>query len=450
MTIINKIINKYLKNRILIWDDYLIQSEQNRGLGARRLFTAFCLFSSFFLSAQTIDSSAYKIYKFIRTDLNKIQNDSTVFSFLYDKLYQLEQTKQGRVNIVHIGDSHIQADILSGAVRQKLQIKFGNAGRGLIFPYRVAKSNEPTSYKTITNVLWDSKRNVFYDKPLPIGVSGFTVETKDSLGEINLLVKDQPHLGYSFTKFTLFHDRGIDNFNITVCDDMNCELGLFSPLDKSSNPFVSELRFDKPIRQIYLRNKISDTVNQKSTRIYGMMLENDSAGVLYNMIGVNGAEYRHYNMSKYFFQQFSYLNADLVIVSMGTNEGFAGNFNKDLFYNNIDTLIRNIKNVSPNAAILLTTPGDSFKRGRKGRVKNPDIKIAEETIIDYCKSHNLAYWDLYNIMGGYGSMAKWYTAKLSAKDKVHFSGKGYQIQGDMLYLAFMESYERYKINKDKK
>lgn len=398
-------------------------------------------------SAQTIDSSAYKLYTFIRKDLNKIQNDSSSLAFLYEKLYQLEKTKTGRVNIAHIGDSHIQADIFSGLVRQKMQLKFGNAGRGLIFPYRVAKSNEPGSYKTLTNVVWDAKRNVFYDKPLPIGLCGFTVETKDSLAEISVTVKDQPGLGYAFTKFTLFHEKGLNNYDIAVCDDQNCIRGSFRSIDRSSNPFVSELKLDTPMRQLYLRNRIADTAVQRATRIYGMMLENDSAGVLYNMIGVNGAEYRHYNLSKYFLQQFSYLNADLVIISMGTNEAFYGGFDKELFYRNIDSLVSGIKNINPNAAVLLTTPGDSFKKSRKGRVKNPDMKIAEETIINYCLAHNIAYWDLYQVMGGYGSMAKWYAAKLSAKDRVHFSGRGYQIQGDLLYQAFLKGYEKYKSSK---
>ncbi|MCW3101996.1 MAG: hypothetical protein JWO09_436 [Bacteroidetes bacterium] len=404
---------------------------------------------AFHSKAQTVDSASYKLYKFIRTDLNKIENDSSSLAFVYEKLYQLETTKQGRVNIVHIGDSHIQADILSGSVRQKMQLKFGNAGRGLIFPYRVAKSNEPSSYKTVTNVAWDAKRNVFYDKPLPIGISGFTVETKDSVAEISIMVKDQPKLGYSFTKFTLFHEKGPSNYELTVCDDLNCEIGTIRPIDKSANPFVSELKFSKPMRQIYLRNKAADTAMQHSTRIYGMMLENDSAGVLYDMIGVNGAEYRHYNMSKYFLQQFSYLNADLVIISMGTNEAFYGGFDKELFYRNIDTLITSLKNANPNTAILLTTPGDSFRKSKKGRVKNPDMKLAREAIIKYSLDHNLAYWDLYEVMGGYGSMAKWYAAKLSAKDKVHFSGKGYQIQGDLLYQAFLKGYEGYKGKKEK-
>lgn len=423
-------INRYTKQRS-IWS----------------LSIAFCLLCFSFAKAQTIDTSAYKLYKFIRTDINHVQNDSTSLSAVYEKLYQLEQTKKGRVNIAHIGDSHIQADIFSGSVRQKLQLKFGNAGRGLIFPYRVAKSNEPTSYKTITNVVWDAKRNVFYDKPLPIGISGFTVETKDTLAEINLMVKDQPGLGYMFNKFTLFHEKTVNNYDISICDDLNCERAVFKPVAVPNSSFVSELMFDKPVRQLYIRNRVVDTTLQKSTRIYGMMLENDSAGVLYNMIGVNGAEYKHYNMSKYFLQQFAHLNSDLVIISLGTNEAFYAGFDKDQFYRNIDTLVTNLKNVNPNVCVLLTTPADSYKKSKKGRIKNPEMKVAKETVIRYATEHNLAYWDLYEVMGGFGSMGKWYTAKLSAKDRVHFSGRGYQIQGDLLYQAFYEGYEKYKKQK---
>jgi hypothetical protein len=397
--------------------------------------------------AQTIDSTVYKQYLFINKSINKIENDSTSLLGVYGKLYALEQKKKGRVNIVHIGDSHIQADHFSGIMRQKLQRKFGNAGRGLIFPYSVAKSNEPSSYKTITNAVWDAKRNVFYNNPLPIGLSGFTIESTDSLSEINVIVKDQPGLGYGFTKFTLFHEKE-RNYDISVCDDLNCELKKFSSSDKNSNRFVSVAQFEKPVKQIILRSKAVDTATQKSTRIYGMLLENDSSGVLYNMIGVNGAEFKHYNMSKYFSEQLAYLNSDLIIVSMGTNEAFYGNLDKELFYRNIDTLVTNLKNTNPDATVLLTTPGDSYKRGRKGRVKNPDVKIAQETIINYCLEHNMPYWNLYDVMGGYESMGKWYVAELTAKDRVHFTSKGYQIQGDLFYNAFLSGYENYKKSKE--
>jgi hypothetical protein len=411
------------------------------------LFVLFSVLGVQATMAQTLDSTAYSAYKFIKPALNKIENDSSALCFFYEKLYQLQHTETGRVNIVHIGDSHIQADFFSGSVRQKLQLTFGNAGRGLIFPYRVAKSNEPGSYKTATNATWNAKRNVFYDNPLPIGISGFTVETTDSLAELNLTVKDQPGLGYSFSKLALFHDKGLNNYDITVCDDVNCEKGVLTSTDQSSNPFVSELKLDKPMQQIILRNKRTDTANQHSTRIYGMLLENDSAGVLYNMVGVNGAEYRHYNMSKYFTAQLSYLNADLIILSLGTNEAFSMGFDRVEFTKNIDTLVMNLEQSNPNAAILITTPGDSYRKTRKGRVKNPDMKIARVAIINYCLQHNLAYWDWYEIMGGYGAMANWFLMKLAQKDRVHYNGRGYQIQGDLLYRAMMKGYGQYLLSK---
>lgn len=410
--------------------------------GCNRLVSIFC-FAALGLNAQTLDSTAYLGFKFIKQEKNKIENDSSALSFFYEKLYQLKHTQAGRINIVHIGDSHLQADFFSGSVRQKLQLQFGNAGRGLIFPYRIAKSNEPNSYKSASNVTWNSKRNVFYDNPLPIGVSGFVMETSDSMAEIDVTIKDQPRLGYSFTKLALFHDKGIENYDITVCDAVNCEKGVLKSTDSSSNSFVSELKLDKPMQEIILRNKQSDTAKQRTTRIYGLLLENDSSGIVYNMIGVNGAEYKHYNMSKYFTSQLSYLKADLIILSLGTNEAFSAGFDRVLFNNNIDTLIMNIKASNPNAALLLTTPGDSYRKSRKGRVKNPDMKIARVTIINYCQQHNLAYWDWYEIMGGYGSMANWYMMKLAQKDRVHYNGRGYMIQGDLLYRALMKGYTQY-------
>ncbi len=407
------------------------------------IFILLFVLSTVFLKAQMIDSSKYAAYTFIKTEINKIQNDSVSLLLFYQKLYQLEKEKQGRLNIVHIGDSHIQADGLSGVVRQKMQLKFGNAGRGFIFPYRLAKSNEPGSYKSSSSKIWEYKRNVFVDKPLPIGIGGYTIESKDSIAEINLVLKDQLGLGYAFTKFTLFHEKEYENFDITICDDLNCERGVFQSSKKSNNPFVSEITFDKPIKQIVLKNKCSDTVCQKSTRIYGMLVENDSSGVLYNMIGVNGAEYRHYNVSKYFTEQLNYLKPELVIVSLGTNEAFAGSFNKEIFYKQIDSMVNSIRIKNPNAMFILSTPSDSYKKSKNGRIKNPFVKDAQETIIKYALEHNLAYWDLLSIMGGWGSMQNWYLKQLSARDKVHFTSKGYQIQGDLLFNAIMDGYQKF-------
>ena len=408
----------------------------------RRILVPLLLLLSFIrLHAQVPDiDSMVKRYVFIRPDLNTIHNDSLSMTTFYQKLKDLKNGKRDRINIVHIGDSHIQADLFSGTIRQLMQLEFGNAGRGFVFPYRVAKSNEPPSYKTTSNVKWESKRNVFPDQYLPIGVGGFTIETHDTSASMSLLVKNQGELDYSFNKFTLFHEKGAGNFSYAVCDSLNCKIGTIDAQKAGDSPYTSSVAFSTPMHQMMIRCIASDS---GCSRIYGMLLENGKAGILYSMIGVNGAEFRHYNLSQHFLEQLSYLKPDLVIISLGTNEGFGGGFDREDFERNMDTLVSGIRARNPGTEFLLTTPADSYRRSRKGRIKNPNMTIARNTMIDFAENHHCAWWDLYGIMGGYGSMGKWYLAHLAARDRVHFSGTGYVIQGGLMYKAIHESYKHY-------
>ncbi|MBN8703725.1 MAG: hypothetical protein J0M08_11720 [Bacteroidetes bacterium] len=391
-------------------------------------------------SQNRVDSIA-TTYTFIALDSNKIINDSLALLPFFQKLKLLQEGKIDKVTIVHIGDSHIQADNFSGTVRENLQQHFGNAGRGFVFPYKAARTNEPYSYKTTTNTHWDVKRNVFPEKPLPVGIAGITIESSDSNARITYTTWDKNKLDYSFNKLTLFHEKGNGYFDITVCDDFNCELGTIKSDSSLSSSFTSEIAFAKPVKNIIISPK-KNTETVKCIRVYGMSLENGKKGILYHSIGVNGAEYRHYSQSEYFFEQLKELKPDLVIVSMGTNEGFAASFNDSIFYTQIDTFIQHINNKIPTTTLLLTTPGDSFKKIKRARIKNPDMVEAKNTIKMYATKHNIAYWDLHAVMGGYGSMAQWSLSGLSAKDKLHFSRKGYIMQGELFYNALMNSYTK--------
>ena len=89
-------------------------------------------------------------YSFIKNKINVIGNNETLEPF-YTRLNELREGAHGVVSILHIGDSHIQADYLTGMTRALLQKAFGNAGLGLIFPGRVARTNEsPSIYSTLT------------------------------------------------------------------------------------------------------------------------------------------------------------------------------------------------------------------------------------------------------------------------------------------------------------
>ncbi len=77
---------------------------------------------------------------------NDIQNPNALLGF-YEKMFQLEKSKSGKINIVHIGDSHIQADLFTAKIRSQFQKVYGNAGFGFTFPYSVAKTNNSAPLK---------------------------------------------------------------------------------------------------------------------------------------------------------------------------------------------------------------------------------------------------------------------------------------------------------------
>ena len=65
-------------------------------------------------------------------------------------------------------------------------------------------------------------------------------------------------------------------------------------------------------------------------------------------------------------------------------------------------------------------------------------------IRQYAASNGMASWDWYTIMGGKEGMSKWKAKKLTDRRYVHFSSKGYGIEGVLLREAIIENYQRFK------
>ncbi|WP_025836809.1 hypothetical protein [Porphyromonas cangingivalis] len=46
------------------------------------------------------------------------------------------------VEVIHLGDSHTQSGYLTQVIRERLQAKYGDAGRGWLTPYKMARTNQ--------------------------------------------------------------------------------------------------------------------------------------------------------------------------------------------------------------------------------------------------------------------------------------------------------------------
>jgi hypothetical protein len=116
----------------------------------------------------------------IETEMALI-NPNALICF-YEKLAQLKSIDgafpKQKINIFHVGDSHIQADLMTNAVRERLQNEYGNGGRGLVFPYNLAKTNGPWDVRFSSNGSFNSFRNI---KPLSnenIGLTGILLQSR--------------------------------------------------------------------------------------------------------------------------------------------------------------------------------------------------------------------------------------------------------------------------------
>ena len=344
---------------------------------------------------------------------NDLQNATAIRTF-FEKLYQLEQTKQGKINIVHIGDSHIQADLFTAKIRSQFQNVYGNGGFGFTFPYSVAKTNNSAPIRYSASGSFQSYRNLYADSSKPVGLSGFSMETKSADFAIQLMVKDAQ---FNFTKLKVITPQNANLFDLSVSNKSivverkvpkkithkvkpgevlggianryNVSLkalkkanGLKSdmirdgkiltiptkgtqsktttkteyiPIDLQSTPFSNDYSSEKPL------DKIALVPNQQINEfaLNGLVLENDNSGVIYHCIGVNGSKASDYNKFPLFYDQLPALNPDLVIISLGTNESFDKQSGEQ-YYEHLDKMIVSIKEKNPQTAVLVMTSPPSI------------------------------------------------------------------------------------------
>ncbi|MBN1989774.1 MAG: hypothetical protein JW783_10290 [Bacteroidales bacterium] len=331
----------------------------------------------------------------------------------------LAQQGNGRLNVLHIGDSHIQADLFTGEVRRVLAQHLGDStpSRGFVFPYGIVGTNNSADIATSSKGLWVSTRILDGEPVTNTGVAGISASTQDEEACITIRLKRSK----SFNRVTILFDDNVESF-YPIVDKGQCQWGekglvQFSVSDTSNCFTLRLLRLNR---------------TQKSFTLFGFIVENENTTLTYNAAGLNGADVKAVLRNLKLAQQVKQLKPDIVVLSLGTNDTYNSAFNREAFKGNLHQLISEVRKGSPRAAIILTTPNDHLV---SGQLLNPNVPIARNTIIATANELDCGIWDFYTIMGGEGSINQWATNGLSAKDKLHLSPKGYRLQGELFAEA---------------
>jgi LysM repeat protein len=429
----------------------------------------------------------------IEIAVNEITNKKALHP-LFEKINKMQADKSGKINIVHIGDSHIQADFFSGKFRQNLQQQFGDGGRGFVFPYNLAKTNGPGDIRFSSNEAWESQRNIYADNGNPVGLSGIALWTKNKNFAVEMNVKTKES---GFSKLKIFTPNNqkmfdvalaskiiqlesdipkkivhkirngeslsviADKYNVTIksiksanslksnniragktlkipsnqMEKKVVERSEFIPIETLREEGFHSFASDSLLHKIYL----IPALEQTDFALNGLVLENNSPGIIYHTIGVNGAKSSDYNKFPLFFEQLKTLTPDLVIISLGTNESFDKLVTADYFLQ-LSLMMETIVNQNPSVTVLITTPPPSqFKR------KFPNTFVADYTkeVLAQAELRNYAVWDMFAHFGGLFGINQMVKEGLIGADRVHYTKAGYEKQGQLLTEAFLEALQNY-------
>ncbi len=387
------------------------------------------------VTAQDYPYTTHK-YNFIRYDKNKIDfpGDSSQFENLFSKLDRVIKTGEGKINIIHIGGSHIQAGRYTEVVRKKMQTFFPglNGGRGLLFPYKMAKTNHPRNFSMTWTGNWETCRNI-EKKECKLGLLGISASTTDKNSSIYLKFNPN-YVHYDFNKIIIFNEISESNYKI-VPQNLNCEYGITEFPEKGYTQILTE----DYVQTVRLKFVQTDSLQTNFT-LYGIYTENDNPGVVYNDVGMNGARIPSFLKCELLEQHTEVLKPDLVILSLGTNDTYTTNFRPAYYKNNYLQLIQSVRRASPEAAILITVPNDSYYRRKE---PNANTALAEKAIYELAKEQACGIWNFYQVMGGYNSTFLWHKEKLMQNDLIHFTKNGYIIKGDLMFDALLKSYDNH-------
>ncbi|MDE6377639.1 MAG: hypothetical protein K2K72_02730 [Duncaniella sp.] len=399
-------------------------------------------------AADEDDDINIPIPSFIKTSANHIILNGSDWSRLRRAV---GRSSSEPVSIIHIGDSHIQADMSTSTTRELLQYDYGDAGRGLVAPLKMSGTNQPLDYTFQSHGSWTPAKLMSSNWRHTMGFTGTSIRPVTSTSSLTIATGGRDDYE-PFSSLTLFH-----NGKLTVKDVKGDEGSTLNVRVIPSRDYT-QIILPEPQTSV-----IINFASAGDLTVYGASLSGDRPGLFYHTIGNNGATYETYNRIGNVGAGIAPLNPSLVIISLGTNEAF-GKLDQAAFVRSIDRLV-NIRAANPKALIMLTTPMECHrsvtttrkvkvrskgKNGRKGRLRtvnrtsrtytvNNNIAPLRTTILDYARRNSLPVWDWYEVAGGKGASTQWISNNLFAGDRVHHTTRGYNLEGRLLYDALSEA-----------
>ena len=355
----------------------------------------------------------------------------------YGSLRRVQDKKFGAVTrVLHYGDSLITGDYVTQTVRRLMQTRFGDAGHGFVL------AGKPAPWYRRANLTLDGSKGWKINrmtKPTikdgAYGLGAVTFRTTRKGDWVSLKPKGE-ELGKSFSKVEVYYygqPRG-GKFEMGINGRM---VEVNTRTDEPASR-KAEIQMPDAAHEFKLRS-----LGNGEVRLFGVALERDGPGVIYDSLGLDGARaslLKRMN-AEHWHDQIRLRKPDVLLIHYGTNESQAERMNIKRYADDLSQTVGHLRMALPGVSCLIVAPMDRADKDENGRLRTrPVVRRIVRAQRRVAHEQGCAFWNTWRAMGGENSMAAWYKKGLGGGDLTHPTRAGARRIGSMLFASLMDGY----------
>lgn len=390
------------------------------------------------LSNRIIDYKVVDGIQFPDETFEEYKGNQYLVAF-FEKLFQLETTKQGNVRIAYFGDSMTDGDLIVKDFRTYLQERFGGRGVGFVN----ITSESASSRSSITHEFsgnWKAQSFLKVKTPSrAFGVNGHVFFANDTSNVTWVKFKaTQTKFATELPKPTLFYGSAKNYSGRVYCGVADTIGRKLMPINILNTLLLSEGS---------LKNLKVNFSKADSIPFYGINFD-DGKGVHvdnFSNRGNSGLPLGTFNKATMnaFHAKLDY---DLIVLQYGANILNYGTLDYSWYERRMTKVVEHLKACFPGVAILIISTADKSSKYDLEMKTDAAVIPLSTAQKRYAIKSESSFVNLFTLMGGDGSMVKWVESVPSKanKDYTHFNHRGAKEVANIVFNQLHQGYEAYK------
>ena len=353
----------------------------------------------------------------------------------------LDSARTMPVRVVHYGDSQIEEDRITNVLRERWQKAYGGGGVGLLPLHQTIPTRSMRQWLSMDGVVQTvqggPKRYLVYGPRSmrldndEYGVMGQVAVMDSTLvagsEDVVMCIEpiDKKRQGHNYFNRVRVLTDSVDGY-ILAQDTM------LSPTHDTRHPLLYTLPDSTTKCEIHLQGK---------GKVYGVSLETPTGVIVDNipMRGCSGNIFTKIDSTQLsdFYRE---TNTRLIILQFGGNmipQTENASTISGYVRSTLRQQVRYLRACAPEAAILFIGPSDMSTNIDGQMSTYPLVPYMDKLLQKMAAEEQIAYWSMYDAMGGKDSMVRWVEVGLAGSDYVHFTRAGANKVGKILYEWLM-------------